>query len=390
MIKKIISVCCIALIITGCTSSEKETKIDYQFELNTVFGIEKSDSEQTRSDYSTHAVQNKKLLVSRNELNHAFTTELVTKELFLIDIDTQEIESLMEFDTEIRVWDYVLIEGGFLYSTVESTYYDHLQNGLLKFKVIENINGEERVLDEGTSFDYFKSPSFHFIDNVIYYAMESFRYVDNKPEAMLVDLVRYENGVNEHIISIENALDEFYYADHGAEKFYTMELSKGQSSVGFASHILGEDQSNVYVIDGSGTFEKKLVEGTVTDLLLFENRTVYELIELTEQYKVVSVDYYDLKNNKKLLLPEIDDNFGRIVVIDENTLGFVGQGSYPYLVRSDKDGLHIHKVVVDGVNHSDLPFIYPIDKDRILLAQFPEEMPLKLSIIDVKEVQVDN
>lgn len=85
--------------------------------------------------------------------------------------------------------------------------------------------------------------------------MESFRYVDNKPEAMLVDLVRYENGVNEHIISIENALDEFYYADHGAEKFYTMELSKGQSSVGFASHILGEDQSNVYVIDGSGTFE---------------------------------------------------------------------------------------------------------------------------------------
>lgn len=125
-------------------------------------------------------------------------------------------------------------------------------------------------------------------------------------------------------------------------------------------------------------------------MLLFENRTVYELIELTEQYKVVSVDHYDLKINKKLLLPEIDDSFGRIVVIAENTLGLIGRDSYPYIVRSDRDGLHIHKVAVDGINHSDLPFIYPIDKDRILLAQFPEEMPLKLSIIDVKEVQVDN
>src|SRR5690554_329716 len=159
IMKKIVLLIIITVLMVGCSFVEKENTMNYTFELNQVFNVKDSDLEQVRTRYSTHAVQNGKLLVSRNELNHEFVTDLITRELLLVDLNTQQIDSLLEFDREIRIWDYVLIENGFLYSTVELANFDHSQNHFLKFKVIENIDGKERVLDEGNCVDTFKSPS---------------------------------------------------------------------------------------------------------------------------------------------------------------------------------------------------------------------------------------
>src|SRR5690554_2135256 len=159
IMKKIVLLINITVLIVRCSFVEKENTMNYTFELNEVFGIEKSDLEQKPARYSTHAVQDEKLLISRNELDHEFVTELITRELLLVDLETQQIDSLLELDREIRIWDYVLIENGFLYSTVELAKFDHSQNQFLKFKVIENIDGKERVLDEGNCVDTFKSPS---------------------------------------------------------------------------------------------------------------------------------------------------------------------------------------------------------------------------------------
>lgn len=380
----------ILVLLVACSSIENDNNITYTFELNEVFGIEKADPEQKKFHYSTHAVQDEKLLVSRNELNHEVVTELITKELLLVDLNTRKIDLLLKPDREMRIWDYVLIEDGFLYSTIENAFYDHFQNEILKFKVIEHIDGKERILDEGNSLNPFKTPSFHFIDDVIYYGMESIQYIDNVPRKMAIDLVRYEKGSKDNIISIENIIDQSYYVAADSEVLLKTELNKGKNSLGFVTHILEEKQSNVYVVDAAGEYTRKTVEGIVTDLMLFENRTVYQLINLTEDEEIESVVHYDLKNNKKLLIPGIDDVIGRVVAIDQNTLGFIGQDFYPYLANSDRKDVRIHKVDFNGFGHFDLSFIYPVDSEKLLLVQFTDEMPLKLSIIDIMEAQTDN
>ena len=373
----------------GCSFVEKENTMNYTFELDEVFGIEKSDLEQKPARYSTHAVQDEKLLISRNELDHEFVTELITRELLLVDLNTQQIDSLLEFDREIRIWDYVLIENGFLYSTVEYAYFDHFQNQILKFKVIENIDGKERILDEGSFLHPFKVPSFHYVGDVIFYMMESIQYIDNVPRKTYTELIRYEKGSKENIISIENTMSESYYVESGSERLFSTELVKAKNGVGFVTHIPSEESSNVYVVNSDGDYTKKKVEGTVTDLMLFENRTVYQLINLTESEEIESVKHFDLRNDKELLTPSIDDVMGRVVVIDQNAIAFIGQDYYPYLVNSNEKDLQIQKIEVEGFNHFDLPFIYSIGPKKLLLAQFMEEMPLKLSIIDMKESQTN-
>ncbi len=387
--KKIVTLVVVVLLITvGCSSVEKKSDTTLGFELDTVFGIKKDETEQIRSDYSTHMVQDGKLLASKNETNLDYATEIVTKELFLVDLNTQEQLLLKQFDHDIRVWDYVLIEDGFLYSTVEFIYYDHTQTSVLEFKVIENIAGVEKVLDKGTIFNPFTTPSFHFIDNVIYYGMQAIQYVDNAPTSMLIDIVRYENGKKENIFSIENSMTSTYYMDHGTEKLLTTELSKGDSSIGFFTHILGENQSNVYIADKTGAYTKTTVEGLVTDLMVFENRTIYQLITLTENEEVESVDYFDLKNSKPITWEGYNDLVGRVVSMDENTLGFIGEGD-PYLIHSDKKALKVYKVDYDEFNDAELPFIYPVGPDKLLIVQYPDEFPLQLSLIKIKEIPVD-
>ena len=387
--KKIVTLVVVVLLITvGCSSVEKKSDTTLGFELDTVFGIKKDETEQIRIDYSTHMVQDGKLLASKNETNLDYATEIVTKELFLVDLNTQEQLLLKQFDHDIRVWDYVLIEDGFLYSTVEFIYYDHTQTSVLEFKVIENIAGVEKVLDKGTIFNPFTTPSFHFIDNVIYYGMQAIQYVDNAPTSMLIDIVRYENGKKENIFSIENSMTSTYYMDHGTEKLLTTELSKGDSSIGFFTHILGENQSNVYIADKTGAYTKTTVEGLVTDLMVFENRTIYQLITLTENEEVESVDYFDLKNSKPITWEGYNDLVGRVVSMDENTLGFIGEGD-PYLIHSDKKALKVYKVDYDEFNDAELPFIYPVGPDKLLIVQYPDEFPLQLSLIKIKEVPVD-
>ena len=387
--KKIVTLVVVVLLITvGCSSVEKKSDTTLGFELDTVFGIKKDETEQIRSDYSTHMVQDGKLLASKNETNLDYATEIVTKELFLVDLNTQEQLLLKQFDHDIRVWDYVLIEDGFLYSTVEFIYYDHTQTSVLEFKVIENIAGVEKVLDKGTIFNPFTTPSFHFIDNVIYYGMQAIQYVDNAPTSMLIDIVRYENGKKENIFSIENSMTSTYYMDHGTEKLLTTELSKGDSSIGFFTHILGENQSNVYIADKTGAYTKTTVEGLVTDLMVFENRTIYQLITLTENEEVESVDYFDLKNSKPITWEGYNDRVGRVVSMDENTLGFIGEGD-PYLIHSDKKALKVYKVDYDEFNDAELPFIYPVGPDKLLIVQYPDEFPLQLSLIKIKEIPVD-
>lgn len=387
--KKIVTLVVVVLLITvGCSSVEKKSDTTLGFELDTVFGIKKDETEQIRSDYSTHMVQDGKLLASKNETNLDYATEIVTKELFLVDLNTQEQLLLKQFDHDIRVWDYVLIEDGFLYSTVEFIYYDHTQTSVLEFKVIENIAGVEKVLDKGTIFNPFTTPSFHFIDNVIYYGMQAIQYVDNAPTNMLIDIVRYENGKKENIFSIENSMTSTYYMDHGTEKLLTTELSKGDSSIGFFTHILGENQSNVYIADKTGAYTKTTVEGLVTDLMVFENRTIYQLITLTENEEVESVDYFDLKNSKPITWEGYNDLVGRVVSMDENTLGFIGEGD-PYLIHSDKKALKVYKVDYDEFNDAELPFIYPVGPDKLLIVQYPDEFPLQLSLIKIKEIPVD-
>lgn len=387
--KKIVTLVVVVLLITvGCSSVKKKSDTTLGFELDTVFGIKKDETEQIRSDYSTHMVQDGKLLASKNETNLDYATEIVTKELFLVDLNTQEQLLLKQFDHDIRVWDYVLIEDGFLYSTVEFIYYDHTQTSVLEFKVIENIAGVEKVLDKGTIFNPFTTPSFHFIDNVIYYGMQAIQYVDNAPTSMLIDIVRYENGKKENIFSIENSMTSTYYMDHGTEKLLTTELSKGDSSIGFFTHILGENQSNVYIADKTGAYTKTTVEGLVTDLMVFENRTIYQLITLTENEEVESVDYFDLKNSKPITWEGYNDFVGRVVSMDENTLGFIGEGD-PYLIHSDKKALKVYKVDYDEFNDAELPFIYPVGPDKLLIVQYPDEFPLQLSLIKIKEIPVD-
>ena len=389
MKRKLIFLTIVFILLVGCSSSKSENSIAYTFELNEVFGIEKSDLEEKPARYSTHAVQDEKLLISRNELDHEFATELITRELLLVDLKTQHIDSLLELDKEIRIWDYVLIENGFLYSTVEYAYFDDFQNQVLKFKVIENIDGKERILDEGSILHPFKVPSFHYVGDVIFYMMESIQFIDNVPRKTYTELIRYEKGSKENIISIENTMSESYYVESGSEMLFSTELVKAKNGVGFVTHIASEESSNVYVVNSDGDYTKKKVEGTVTDLMLFENRTVYQLVNLTEYEEIESVKHFDLKNDKELLTPSIDDVMGRVEAIDQNTIAFIGQDFYPYLVNSNKKGLHIQKIEIEGFNHSNLPFIYSLGSNKLLLAQFMEEMPLKLSIIDMKESQTN-
>ena len=389
MKRKLIFLTIVFILLVGCSSSKSENSIAYTFELNEVFGIEKSDLEEKPARYSTHAVQNGKLLVSRNELNHEFVTDLITRELLLVDLKTQHIDSLLELDKEIRIWDYVLIENGFLYSTVELANFDHSQNQFLKFKVIENIDGKERVLDEGNCVDPFKTPSFHYVKDVVFYMKESIESIDNIQRKINSELVRYNKGSKNNVISIENIVDESNYIEKDSEVLYSTELVKGAKGVGFITHFPSEESSNVYVVDSEGDYTKKKVEGTVTDLMLFENRTVYQLVNLTENQEIESVKHYDLKNDKALMTPSIDDTVGRVVVIDQNTNAFIGRDNYPYLISSNKKDLQVQKIEVEGFNRFDLPFIYSFDSNKLLLVQFPEDMSLKLSIIDMKESQTN-
>lgn len=385
IMKKTVLLIIITVLMVGCSFVEKENTMNYTFELNQVFNVKDSDLEQVRTRYSTHAVQNGKLLVSRNELNHEFVTDLITRELLLVDLKTQHIDSLLELDKEIRIWDYVLIENGFLYSTVELANFDHSQNHFLKFKVIENINGKERVLDEGNCVDPFKTPSFHYVKDVVFYMKESIESIDNIQIKINSELVRYNKGSKNNVISIENIVDESNYIEKGSEVLYSTELVKGAKGVGFITHFPSEESSNVYVVDSEGVYTKKAVNGRVSDLLLFENRTVYQLVNLTENQEIESVKHYDLKNDKALMTPSIDDTVGRVVVIDQNTNAFIGRDNYPYLISSNKKDLQVQKIEVEGFNRFDLPFIYSFDSNKLLLVQFPEDMSLKLSIIDMKE-----
>ena len=145
---------------------------------------------------------------------------------------------------------------------------------------------------------------------------------------------------------------------------------------------------NVYSADKKGAYTKTTVEGLVTDLMVFENRTIYQLITLTENEEVESVDYFDLKNSKPITWEGYNDLVGRVVSMDENTLGFIGEGD-PYLIHSDKKALKVYKVDYDEFNDAELPFIYPVGPDKLLIVQYPDEFPLQLSLIKIKEIPVD-
>lgn len=370
---------CVMIIglMSGC--SMKKDELPVKFNLEKTINVKKDDG----ALYATHTVQNGELLLSLNYFDDTMVTEIYTKELLLLNIETEVIELVKSFDTPIRVWDFVKVKDGYIYSTITtSNLEDANGNPLYEYQVLEVLNNKEKIIESGYYVEVMKTPSFHSIEGVIYFLTESFEYVDNEPVKQDVVLHRYEDSNLSKPVVFLNAVTNYYLGER-SEKLLKIELSKGLNSVGFVTHVLDDKTSKVYVVDAKGEVFVEDVEATATDLLLFDDLGVYQTIDLSESLSVLSINHYDLKTDKLVNKMTYAEGMARIVPFGDYLNGLVTGRFDPALAEYSGGALTVQLIDYDLLQNESSVYVYGLDEDRIVLAQLVSNNEVLVSVVKV-------
>lgn len=357
----------------------KKDVLPVKFNLEKTIDVKKDDG----ALYATHTVQNGELLLSLNYFDDTMVTEIYTKELLLLNIETEVIELVKSFDTPIRVWDFVKVKDGYIYSTITtSNLEDANGNPLYEYQVLEVLNNKEKIIESGYYVKVMKTPSFHSIEGVIYFLTESFEYVDNEPVKQDVVLHRYEDSNLSKPVVFSNAVTNYYLGER-SEKLLKIELSKGLNSVGFVTHVLDDKTSKVYVVDAKGEVFVEDVEATATDLLLFDDLGVYQTIDLSESLSVLSINHYDLKTDKLVNKMTYAEGMARIVPFGDYLNGLVTGRFDPALAEYSGGALTVQLIDYDLLQNESSVYVYGLDEDRIVLAQLVSNNEVLVSVVKV-------
>lgn len=371
----------IMFLLSGCSTSQGGD-IGFDFYLEKKINISNKNIERNDLSYSTHGLQNNKLLFSSNFDEEGSLTTLMTKELFLVDVDTEEVEILRTFDEKTRVWDYVLSRDGFIYSTIEEGYSDPSGVDLLKFSVIESISGHENIIASGYIAETFKTPSFHYINDKIYFLIEEFIIENGTTIGQKILLYQYYNKTISSMIEIENKVENYYLLEN-SERLLSTELSKGYNSLGFVTHKLDEFNSKVYTMNSKETIDVDVLNKQVTNIMLLGERGLFQTINLADNNEIIDIHYFDIKSGEKMItIPEEEDG-GRIVAFSEDVLGYIDMGGYVNLLSTDKGDVDykITKVYFPEYKPDNTSFVYGLNASKFVIVQFPKGNFASISVV---------
>lgn len=384
---------CFLFLATSCTSNENSEK----FVCDSTFEVA---SEGDNKSYNTHGLVDNTLLISEDIIDDDYTTGFRTVRLLALDLKTKKIKTLKEFDYDVRVWDFILVNDEVIFSTISPDELDNLGSRLINIQVVSSHpNTADKVIDQGLIYNFPKSPSFYLYDDVIYYALESFELENNQAVKLHQNVVKYQNLTPEVIYSFDNEVSEYTLEDD-YEVMTSTELVKGFNRFGFTTRT--PEGSVFYQSIENDKFKNSKISGDIANVLLFSEDFVFDFAELgeSEKYNIKSytmTGYLESKPTQKL-----PNNMGRLqpnskessLVVyngfpnDESVKSNL-EGAYAgiFELKDNKDGsndLVITTINYEGYDQHAIPFVYRIEHKKFAIVQFDEKENMKISLIKQK------